>query len=181
MPILENFWLRMSAMFGHTWASQYGDNPQGIGGDTWSAALADVSPMQIANGLRECLKSGAEFPPSAPRFRAMCFAIPALASVRYDMRTNQYDRFTALVHSKLDTYIFTRSDQKTADRLLKEAYEVARDFVMSGGAMPAEPAGHLEAPKVEKPVRAAPEVARPYVEELSKLLGEDHAPESEAA
>lgn len=175
MPILENFWLRMAGMFGHTWTSAYGDNPSGIGADTWSAALADVSPTQIAHGLRETLATGAEFPPSAPRFRAMCLGVPSLASVKHILHAKQYDRFASLVLSKLDTYIFSRSDQKTADRLLKDAYEIARDHVMRGGNLPAEPVGRLAAPEPEeKPVRAPADVARPYVEQLAALLGEDH-------
>lgn len=177
MSILENFWLRMAGMFGHTWASQYGDNPSGIGADTWSAALADISPMQIAHGLRETLATGAEFPPSAPRFRAMCLSVPSLASVKYTIRTKQYDRFVALVMQHLDMYTFTRADQRSADRLLREAYEVARDHVMRGGDLPPIPMGHVEGPKESKPVRAAPEVARPYVETLAKLLAEAEAAE----
>jgi hypothetical protein len=165
----------MAAMFGNTWVSQYGAAPDGLGGDTWSAALAGISGIQVARGLRQTLATGAEFPPSAPRFRAMCLGIPSLASVRYTMRKGEYDRFTALVHEKLDGYIFSRVDQRTADRMLKEAYELASEFVMRGGSLPEPPAGLLNGQKAEKPVRAPVEVARPYVESLAKLLG-DPAP-----
>jgi hypothetical protein len=170
-PLLDNFWRKMLALFGHTWASQYGTSPAGIGADTWSAALADVSPAQLANGLRETLAAGTEFPPSAPRFRAMCFGIPSLASVKYLMRAHQFDRFVVLVHSRLDTYVFARADQKTADRLLAEAYEVAKDYVMRGGALPPIPAGQIEhEQEIRQP--AQPETAQAAFERIQKLLGE---------
>lgn len=161
----------MAALFGHTWASQYGASPAGIGADTWAAALADVSPAQLASGLRETLAAGSDFPPSAPRFRAMCFGIPSLASVKYIIRARQYDRFVALVQSRLDSYLFAHSDQKTANRLLAEAYEVAKDHVMRGGALPAVPAGQVEHEReIRKP--ASPETAEAAFERIQKLLGE---------
>ena len=58
--------------------------PEGAAADTWAAALAGLTGAQIAEGLRACVAEGEEFPPNAPRFRAMCLGIPSLARVRLE-------------------------------------------------------------------------------------------------
>ena len=135
---MAKFWLRMAALFGHTWASQYGDSPEGDAADTWAAALAGVAGPQIAHGLREVLKLGSDFPPSAPRFRALCLGVPSLAEVKIDMRNASDCRrpFTRLLWQYLDSYTFTRSDTGHAERMLRDAYDLAMAHVMSGGALP---------------------------------------------
>lgn len=162
----------MAALFGNTWVSSYGDSPAGIAADTWSKALVGLQPIQIADGLRETLVLGSDFPPSAPRFRRLCFGIPSLQSVKGIMRRREYDRFVALVFQHLDTYVFSRSDQRSADRMLKEAYDTASEYVMRGGALPEPPLAEIEAPTQPERKPAPPEVAKPYIEQLSKLLGE---------
>lgn len=169
--LLDNFWLKMAGLFGHAWVSSYGASPSGIGADTWAQALTGVTPMQIANGLRETLALGAEFPPSAPHFRKLCFGIPSLAAVKRSLHANEYDRFTRLTMSLLDTYVFAHSDQRTADRLLKEAHELACLRIMRGGDYLPEPVAAITEEKQVR-VRADAVVARPYVEQLAALLGD---------
>lgn len=66
-PIWE-LWARMSEMFGHTWLRDQGDEPN----DTWIRGLRDITAQQFGRGLTACRDSGSDFPPSLPKFRAMC-------------------------------------------------------------------------------------------------------------
>jgi len=160
----------MGALFGHTWASQYGTAPDGIAADTWASALSGVSAAQIAHGMRETLLLGNDFPPSAPKFRAMCFGVPSLATVALEVTKRERSPFTRLVWSNLDSYLFAHADQRTAERLLKDAYAVAREHVMRGCALPELPAGEIshEQPKLTP---ASDETARVHIAELEEILG----------
>jgi hypothetical protein len=168
--LLDEFWVRMGALFGHTWASQYGTRPDGVAASTWASALSGVTPAQIANGMRGTLAMGNDFPPSAPKFRALCFGIPSLASVALDLRHTDRSAFARLVWANLDGYVFARADQRTADRLLKDAYTLAKDHVMRGGDLPETPVAEI-AQEQQKRVPASPEKVAGYVAELEALLG----------
>lgn len=151
----------MAAMFGHTWSSQYGASPSGEAGDTWATALGGITPAQIAVGLRAVLASGAEWPPSAPRFRAMCLAIPPIAAVQREMLNNGAERsaFCRLVWQYLDGYRWRLASAADGDRILRGAYDLAHDHVMRGGELPAEPFANLSH-ESDCRVPASPEVAR---------------------
>lgn len=123
-------------MYGHAWASQNGDQATGITAETWASCLAGVTPTQIADGLRACLAEGAEFPPSAPRFRGMCLGIPSLAMVRLEIRGGEHGPFTRAVWGNLDGYRFRQSSTDLADRLLRDAYDLTREQVMRGQPLP---------------------------------------------
>lgn len=141
---LDRFWLRMAAMFGHTWVSQYGDGPNGVGGDTWAAALAGITPAQIADGLRATLVLSSDWPPSAPRFRAMCLSVPSFTEVVHAIRTEETKpAFARLVWSYIDGFRYRSVDFSKAERMLRDAYDLARDHVMRGGPLPDEPAGAI--------------------------------------
>ena len=55
--LIAELWRRMTAMYGHKWASQYGECDAD---ETWSIGLAGVTPDQLAAGLRHCLAVGAD-------------------------------------------------------------------------------------------------------------------------
>jgi len=169
--LLDNFWVRMGALYGHTWTSQFGVHPDGLAADTWATALAGVTPSQVAHGMREALAAGGEFPPSAPRFRAMCFGIPSFAQTRLAVAAKECSPFVRQVWSNLDTYRFSRADQSHADRMLKDAYELARDHVMRGGELPPDPVAEIEAPKATPRRPAPPDVVRAACSQLEALLG----------
>jgi hypothetical protein len=65
MPLL---WMRMARIYGHRWISNHGDADDG----TWLEGLAGVTLDGIKRGLEACRDSGEEWPPSLPKFRAMC-------------------------------------------------------------------------------------------------------------
>lgn len=131
---LRTLWLRMAEVYGHRWTSAYGEDPETGAGETWAKGLSGVSPKQMAAGLSSCVASADPWPPTLPEFRARCLGIPALAAVRLDIAKAQ--PFTQLVWQHLDGYRYSQAPAEQADRLLREAYELAREHVMRGGALP---------------------------------------------
>lgn len=78
-------WQRMGELYGHRWISAYGDPTEthrDRTGDevermsptvqTWRRALSDITREELGRGIRECLRRGEEWPPSAPQFRERC-------------------------------------------------------------------------------------------------------------
>lgn len=164
----------MAAMFGNTWASQFGESPTGLAGDTWAAALAGITPSQISAGLHATLALGAEFPPSAPHFRALCFGIPSFAAFRHEMTHAHVPRspFGVKAWEFVDPYRMRQADQREADRIARDAYDLAKDFVMRGGELP-EVHAALRAPlEPERKRPASPEVARAHIEKLRGMLND---------
>lgn len=151
---LDAFWRRMLGMYGHTWASQYGDHPAGTTAETWAQALSGVAPEAIAIGLRACLAEGKEFPPSAPRFRGMCLGIPTFNAVKFEStRTNvEHSPFTRAVWLSLDAYAYRQASSRDGERMLRDAYDYASEQVMRGARLPEPAAGALEEPKIAKPI-----------------------------
>ena len=127
---------RMASLYGHRWVSQYGAAFDGIAADTWGAALSGVTNQQIADGLRSCVAEGDEWPPSAPRFRSMCFGIPSFAAVKLARQRGEWTAFGTLVWQHLDAYAYRLAEIKAGDRMLREAYEIAREHVLTGGRLP---------------------------------------------
>lgn len=163
----------MAAMFGHSWVSQYGPAPDGVGGDTWAGVLAGLNGAQIGQGLQALTRIPSDWPPTAPKFRALCLGVPALPQVRIELRAGNPEPspFARLLWSYLDGYAYRRADADKADRMLRDAYELASAYVMDGGALP-EPVAHIGAPEAEVVKVAAPEVAKRYIEEISSVLGQ---------
>ena len=158
-------------MYGHAWASAYGDAPTGTTAETWASCLAGVSTQQIADGLRACLAEGAEFPPSAPRFRAMCLGIPSLALVRLELRHENPSAFTRAVWQNIDAYRFRQVSSDVADRMVRDAYDLTREQVMRGQPLP-EPSLAVEQEKREfKP--ASREVREAAMDKIAASLGVD--------
>lgn len=144
--LLDDLWTRMAAMYGHTWVSQYTAEPHGVAGDTWAAVLAGLTGAQIAAGMRSCAASGEAWPPSAPRFRAWCLSVPEFPTVRAELMARNGTRtpFARLVWQHVDGFRFRTVAAEQGDRMLREAYDAARDHVMRGGALPEPAAGEIE-------------------------------------
>jgi hypothetical protein len=175
----RSLWEAMGDVYGHRWSSSYGSDPDGRTARTWAKGLADLRPEQLADGIRACLKAADGWPPSLPEFRAMCFAIPALHAMRCELssRDAKRTRFGLLVWQHLDSYRWRHADAREADRILREAYEAAKQHVMAGGAMPDEPAAAIEQQDAPPPKPADPEKVRQHLAELAAILnqGEEDA------
>lgn len=168
---MRRLWQRMAEIYGHRWTSAYGDDAGASAGQTWAKGLAGVRPEQIATGLESALVSAEPWPPTLPEFRAMCLGIPSFAAVRSELAARDVRRsaFARLVWSMLDLYRWRTADADRADRLLREAYDVAREHVMRGGELPPDPVAEIEhAPEPHVP--AAPEVARAHLDALRETL-----------
>lgn len=168
----------MAAMYGHTWTSAYGDNPSGLAADTWATALSGLSADQLANGLRACVAEGGEFPPSAPRFRGMCFGIPSFEAVNHELLTAGANRgrFAALVWSHIDGYAHRHARAEDAKRMRQHAYELAREQVMRGEPLPPAPAAELDHHQAPLVPAGIPAKREDRVTKLEGLLGEDFNP-----
>ncbi|WGZ33054.1 hypothetical protein O4444_05535 [Xylella fastidiosa subsp. pauca] len=182
-PWLRRLWERMIALYGNTWVSAHGESAQRedgtltVDGETWQKVLVGLEASQFADGLAACITEGGEFPPSAPRFRSMCLGVPSLAAVRSHFTagsTRGNTPFVAKCWEFIDPWSYCQSSRAEADRMLREAYEQARDFVMRGGVLPAVPVTLIEAQQPAASQPASPEVAHAALEEISSMF---HHPE----
>lgn len=157
----------MNATYLHKWSSAMGDNPRGTAGMVWATELAGFTREQIDAGLSVCRNSADPWPPTLPEFKAACLGIPPFAAVRLDAQ--RVEPFTRLVWQHLDGHRYRSSPADRADRLLREAYELAREHVMRGGELP----GDSEAIGYEKPVVnvADPQTAAEHLERIRNELG----------
>lgn len=172
---LRRLWERMVAMYGHAWVNVHGVTPhEGTGalsmsGDTWGRTLAGLTAQQIAAGIENCVAEGAEFPPSAPRFRAMCMNVPRLAAVRSELRQGNPSPFTRAVWAELDAYRFKQASADQADRQLRDAYDLTHDRTMRGEPLPEVPIAEIAQEKPEiRP--AAPDVAKAHCTRIREML-----------
>lgn len=74
---MTNLWERLTHIYGHKFASAYGEsateeNNLTEAARTWASGLRGLTGEQIANGLRECISCGASWPPTLPEFVSMC-------------------------------------------------------------------------------------------------------------
>jgi hypothetical protein len=173
--ITRTLWVRMAEIYGHRWTSSYGESSDANGAaGTWAKGLSGIDSMQIAAGLKSCIVSANPWPPTLPEFRAMCLGIPTLAEMRLD--SDKAKPFTILVWQRLDGFRHKMANAEQADRMLRDAYEVAREHIMRGGDLPELSAAVLTSPvKPSSPVRS-PEVAAKALDELAALFGEVRKP-----
>ncbi|WP_052772744.1 hypothetical protein [Luteimonas sp. FCS-9] len=137
----------MGVMYGAAWENDNGDAPQDdngaltLAGEVWREGLVGITGPQLARGLQRCILSHPEWPPRIGQFRALCMDVPTLTELRLELRADATVRspFARLVWEHLDPYQYRMTDARHADRLLAEAYAVAREHVLRGGALP-EPA-----------------------------------------
>jgi len=161
---LRRLWERMAVLYPVLWPQRNGDMPQKVetgeftvAGEVWREVLAGMAGEQIQTGLQRCVLRPSEYPPQPQEFRALCLGIPTLAEVRLMLKDDGAKKppFVVLMFQHLDYYNWRHNaDVRTADRMLQEAYAIAREHVMLGGALP-EPMRALAKPETS-PVRVAP-------------------------
>lgn len=173
----DELWLRMASRYGHAWVSQYGAAPQGIAGAEWRSTLGALTAAQLREGFAADERRGSDWPPSSTTFRAMALGIPTLAVVRAGLSAKEPTRFVRQVWQHIDRYRFLHADQREGDRLLAEAYELARLHVMDGGELPPAPEALIEH---TEPTRtpASPETVRAHMDAIAaKLAVTDDPPD----
>lgn len=171
--VMRQLWQRMAEIYGHKWVSAYGEDAGKGAGLTWAKGLSGLGPQKIARGLEAALVSAEPWPPTLPEFRALCLGIPSLAAVRTEFRGGAAATpFGRLVWGHLDPYLVKRVDAEKADRMVRDAYETAREWVMRGGELPAEPVAVIAAEKPQPPKPASPAVVSKVFAELNEAFGE---------
>ena len=171
-------WERMAALYPTLWVRDLGASPiDGSGsltvpGDTWAKGLSGLTGEQLAAGLRTCATRGGDFPPSVATFRSYCLSIPSLSAVQRELANENSDRsgFAVLVWQGIDGYAYRRAEGKAADRMLKDAYDDARERVMAGEAPP-PPRVALPPPAAPVARPASPEVAKAALAEMARTIG----------
>lgn len=171
---MRRLWQRMAEIYGHKWTSAYGEDAGASAGQTWAKGLAGLTGTQIAFGLSAALASADEWPPTLPKFRALCFGIPSFGVVRSEINARDSKRspFAMLVWSRLDGVRYRAADADKADRLLREAYDESVEHVVRGGDLP-EARIEIAAPIAEPRKPASPEVARKHLADLMRLVAKD--------
>lgn len=159
----------MAEIYGHTWVSGYTADPDGTAGQTWGKGLAGLSGQDIARGLSACLASGDEFPPTLPKFRKMCMGIPSQARVAWEISQSQRSPFTCMVLARLDGYRYKSAHGKDAERLLRDAYELAVEARMSGEPLPLQSDLQIES-RPEAVVPSSPETVARHMADIEALL-----------
>lgn len=187
----DELWMRMASRYGHAWVSQYGPLPDGIAAAEWRGTLSNVTAAQLRKGFEVDAARGSDWPPSSPRFLAMCFGIPTVAIVRAEVQDRLsyrpalgekrtppvISRFSRGVIDRLDTYAYRNATGKAADRIFDEAFQRTREFVMEGGELPSNPVAYIEKHKPE-PKPADPKVVAEHLASLREILRD---PEPEAS
>ncbi|GAB2620066.1 hypothetical protein [Novilysobacter erysipheiresistens] len=168
---LDSLWLAMVGVYGHRWTSSHGADHATGSGEIWARGLSGLSSLQLGVGMDACITSSDPWPPTLPEFRAMCLGVPSLAFVRDDLtRAPEHrNRFTLLVWSYVDAYRIKLVSADQSDRQLRDAYELAREHVMRGGALP-EVVAAIEQDKPKPPVDLSPEEKAERLERLRAEL-----------
>lgn len=172
-------WLQMGGLYGRTWAASNGDDPTGVSGQQWAATLAGLTRTQIDRAIEACRREGSDWPPGAPRFKAMALGVPSESAVRFELRgDNGRSPFTRLVWTFIDSHLFRMASADQAGRMIRDAYELAREAVMRGEPMPDEPVAaltHDKPARWEAPSAEHREAVLAKVREAAGLSGRDLA------
>lgn len=167
---MRQLWLRMTEIYGHKFTSACGEDAASGAGETWAIGLSGLSARDINTGLSAALTSTDPWPPTLPQFRAMCLGIPSLAAVRLAIRMKAKPTpFTVMLWQNLDSYRLRQASADAADRLVREAYELTREYVMQGRELPLVPEEALEQEKPE-PKFAPPHVVERHIETIEEQL-----------
>lgn len=146
----------------------------GAAGALWAAGLAGMSDDALRRGIDACVHGADDWPPSLPAFRRMCLDVPSLAQVQLAVRTRQYPeglrRFMVLVWTHLDAYRLKQAPADRAERMVADAYGLARDAVLRGDPLPDDPAGSLAAPAPAQRAPSNPEVAARALDAVQAVL-----------
>lgn len=183
---LRALWAKLVGAYGERWTRAYGDSPERFeherptgqltdAGATWAQGLAGLGRAELARGVGRVLLSASPWLPTLPEFRALALGIPTLAQVQLVLarRLDQDEEvaaFCRLVWRFIDSYRFARADVTTADRIVRDAYELAREYRMALGELPAAPVAAIAQAEPPRPTKASEETARAHMARIAELL-----------
>lgn len=140
-------------------------------GALWAKGLAGFDRVTVIAALQRHIKGGDEWPPTLPGLRSLCFNIPTFATVRSELIGAKHGPFARLVWSYIDAHRFRTADTVTSERILREAYDAAREHVMRGGELPTEsPALPSPAPMPTE-FEYRPGAGTPSMDAIAEILG----------
>lgn len=92
--------------------------------------------------------------------------------MRYEMTHGNEPRtpFGLLCWRFVDSFRLRRADQREADHIAHDAYDLAKAHVMAGGALP-EVHAELAKPGPREVKPASPEVAKRHIDKIKETLG----------
>lgn len=179
--VAREIWVKMTGIYGHRWVSAYGVSPEHadgngrstIAGAMWTRGLAGLTKEQVRAAISRAVVSAEPFPPTLPEFRAMALGIPPLPRVQLVLerpdQQGEYRPFCRLVWLLLDVHQYRSGTAPSRERMLKGAYQLAREHVMALGDIPPE-SKLLERQKRERQP-ASPETAAHHLEKIRQLVG----------
>lgn len=126
----------MTSAFGHRWTSSHGDNFAETSGRIWAMELAGFGQKAIARGLEQAVKC--EWPPVLAEFKGMCRGVLTLATVKAQRAgdASSQSPFTILVGRFIDYTEWRMADPVRQEKIIHQAWEMARDHVIAGKEMP---------------------------------------------
>lgn len=162
----------MAARYGNRWTSQVGDSPAGLAGAEWAETIGPQTLDSMHRGFNADAERADGWPPSSSEFAAMCCGIPTFAAMRFEMTHGEQRRtpFGLLCWRYVDTFLLRKADQREADRIAHDAYDLAKAHVMAGGELPAVHEA-LRAPMEPERKPASTETAERALREICDRLG----------
>lgn len=91
------------------------------------------------------------------------------------MKTAPSSQSPRLIFELMASTVYRTSSADKSDRLLREAYDQAREYVMRGGMLPEEPVAVLGQAAASPPVPASPEALRRAEREMAEIFGSGSA------
>lgn len=162
----------MTAAFGHRWTSSHGDNFAETSGRIWAIELAGLGKSEIQRGLAVAVRE--TWPPVLSEFKAMCMGVLPITVVQLQRAgpAAQQEPFTILVGRFISYHEWRMADPSKQERMLQQAWQQARDHVISGGDMPEYIPAAMQiaadvADEAPPPVRLT---AQEAIEEIRKAL-----------
>lgn len=135
----------MEGIYGQHWGRSFGQTPDATG--MWALALKGLTQAQLWDGIEKCIKSGSEWPPAAPQFRAMC--LPGNNGVMsLELAYAEAGRYLSSPHGRdpgklsdvvyhtlynnMDFYAFTQMSVKENASAFKMAYAATVEQLANG-------------------------------------------------
>lgn len=159
LTLVELLWRRMTEIYGHRWASAYGERPT----DGWITAVGDLSADMIRSGLVKMARCGDHnaWPPTALEFRTLClpcgedFGFPSLDEALQQAVGNRTGKHAAVIHTlrRIDGYALRRMPLADALKNFAPAWQKTINEISAGGELPQAPL-ELSDDAAPKPKRA---------------------------
>jgi len=166
-------WLRMVSLYGHRWVSTYSADATSPSGEAWARELADMKPEQLKRGIDACMRRVDTWPPTLPEFKRMCLGIPTWHEARLEFareHNTPHSPFARMMLRHLDAWEMRCASAREAQRLLRDAYDIAVQARLHGEPEPPELAA-LPSPPPRPFTPAQPEVAKRHIADISAMFG----------